>query len=77
MAQEMERRIALQTREALQRTLRDCPDDLENAHRDDPSRQSDFTHSTRNSTLNNDRTARGPVRREEALNSLSLINKNC
>jgi hypothetical protein len=37
MAQEKERRIALQTCEALQQTLQDRPDDLENAHRDGPS----------------------------------------
>ncbi len=77
MPQEMERRIALQTREALQQTLQDHPDDLENAPRDGPSCQSDFTHSTGNSTLNSNRTAQGPARREEALKSLSLINKNC
>ncbi len=41
-----------------------------------PSHQSDFTHFTGNSTLNNDRTAQGLARKEEALKSLSLINKN-
>jgi hypothetical protein len=65
------------THEALQQTLQDHPDDLKNAHRDGLSCRSDFTHSTGNSTLNNNRTARGPARREEVLKSLSLINKNC
>ncbi len=63
--------------EALQQTLQDHPDDLENSYRDGLSRQSDFTHSTGNSNLNNDRTAQDPVRREEARKSLSLISKNC
>jgi hypothetical protein len=61
----------------LQQTFRGSPDDPENAHRDGPSRQSDFTHSNGNSTLNNNGTAQGLVRREEAFKSLSLISKNC
>ncbi len=64
-------------REALQETLQDCPDDLDDALRDGPSRHSDFTHSTGNSTLNNVGTAQGPARMDEALKSILLINKNC
>jgi hypothetical protein len=41
------------------------------------SRQSDFTHSIGNSTMNNAGTAQGLARRKEALKSLSLINQNC
>ncbi len=64
-------------REALQQILHDRPDDLDNAHRDGSSHRSDFSHSTGNSTLNDDGTARGPARKKEALKSIILINKNC
>jgi hypothetical protein len=71
-------RITLEgAQEALQETLQDRFDDLDDALRDGPSCRSDFTHSIGNSTLNNDGTARGPTRMEEALKSISFINKNC
>ncbi len=65
-----------EARDALQQTLWDRPDDLESSHRDGLSYQSDITHSTGNSTLNNEGAAQGPARKEEALKSLSLIKKN-
>ncbi len=62
--------------EALHQTLCDCPDDMDNVLRDGPSHRLDFTHSTGNSTMNNDGTARGLARMERALKNITLINKN-
>jgi hypothetical protein len=62
--------------EALHQTLHNRPDDINNALRYGPSRQSDFSHSTGNSTMNSDTTACAPAQMENALKNITLVNKN-
>jgi hypothetical protein len=62
--------------EALHQTLHDQPDDIDNALCDGLSRQSNFSHSTRNSKMNSDAAACTPARMENALKNITLVSKN-
>ncbi len=62
--------------EALAMTLRNCPDDIDNADHSGPSCRSGFSQSTGNSTNNSDATTRRHTLREEALKNIALVNKN-
>jgi hypothetical protein len=63
-------------KEAVSKTLRDRPDDIFDADRSGPSRRTDFTHSTGNSTNNSDASIRNHKRREKALKTIDLVDKN-
>jgi hypothetical protein len=63
-------------KEALEKTLRDKMDDIDNADYSGPSRRSDFSQSTGNSTNNTDATIRMHTHRNRALTTIALVNKN-
>jgi hypothetical protein len=63
-------------KEAVSKTLRDRPDDIFDADHSGPSRRTDFTHSTGNSTNNSDASIRNHKRREKALKAIDLVDKN-
>ena len=63
-------------KEALETTLRDRIDDIDDADRSGPSRRTDFSQSTRNSTNNTDATTRMHTHRKRALTTIALVNKN-
>ena len=62
-------------KEAVSKTLCDRPDDIFDAH-SGPSRRTDFTHSTSNSTNNSDASIQNHKRREKALKTIDLVDKN-
>jgi hypothetical protein len=64
-------------KEALETTLRDRNDDIDDADRSGPSHRTDFSQSTGNSIHNTDATARMHTHRECALTTIALVNKNC
>ena len=64
-------------KEALETTLRDRIADIDDADRSGPSRRTDFSQSTGNSTNNTDATTRMHTHRERALTTIALVNKNC
>jgi hypothetical protein len=63
-------------KEALETTLQDRIDDIDNADRSGPSCHTDFSQSTGNSTNNTDATAHMHTHRERALTTIALVNKN-
>jgi len=63
-------------KEALETTLQDWIDDIEDADRSGPSRCTDFSQSTGNSTNNTGATTRMHTHREQALTTIALVNKN-
>jgi len=63
-------------KEALETTLRDRIADIDDADRSGPSRRTDFSQSTGNSTNNTDATTRMHTHRERALTTIALVNKN-
>jgi hypothetical protein len=63
-------------REALAMTLRDWIDDVDDANRSGPSRQTDFLQSTGNSTNNSDAPPRLHTQRATALKTIVLVDKN-
>ena len=63
-------------KEMVSKTLRDQPDDIFDADHSGPSRRTDFTHSTGNSTNNSDASIRNHKRREKALKNIDLVDKN-
>ncbi len=63
-------------KEALEMTLRDRIDDIDNADRSGPSCCTDFSQSTENSTNNTDATTCMHTHRERALTIIALVNKN-
>jgi len=63
-------------KEMVSKTLRDRPDDIFDADHSGPSRRTDFTHSTGNSTNNSDASIRNHKRREKALKNIDLVEKN-
>jgi hypothetical protein len=63
-------------KEAVSKTLRDRPDNIFDADHSGPSRRTDFTHSTGNSTNNSDASIRNHKLREKALKAIDLVDKN-
>jgi hypothetical protein len=63
-------------KEALEMTLRDWINDIDNADRSGLSRRTDFSQSTGNSTNNTDATMHMHTHRERALTTITLVNKN-
>jgi hypothetical protein len=63
-------------KEVLETTLQDQVDDIVNADRSGPSRRTDFSQSTGNSTNNTDATTRMHTHRKRALTTIALVNKN-
>jgi hypothetical protein len=63
-------------KKALEMTLRDRIDDIDNADRSGPSRRTDFSQSTENSTNSTDATMRMHTHRERTLTTIALVNKN-
>ena len=68
--------IGHQDQEALAMTLRDWIDDVDDAARSGPSRQTDFLQSTGNSTNNSNATTRLHAQRANALKTIALVDKN-
>ena len=60
-------------KEAVSKTLRYGPDDIFDADHSGPSRRTDFTHSTGNSTNNSDASIRNHKRQEKALKTIDLV----
>ncbi len=63
-------------KEALETTLRDRIDDIDDADCSGPSHCTDFSQSTGNSTNNTDATTRMHTHSEQALTTIALVNKN-
>jgi hypothetical protein len=63
-------------KEALETTLQDRIDDINNADHSGPSCRTDFSQSTGNSTNNTDATTHMHTHRERALMTIALVNKN-
>jgi hypothetical protein len=63
-------------REALARTLRDRPDDINNDNKNRTSRRTNFSQSTGNSTNNLDATTCCHTLKEKARKNIALVNKN-
>ena len=63
-------------KEAVSKTLHDQPDDIFDADHSGPSRRTDVTHSTGNSTNNSDASIRNHKRRFFALKTINLVDKN-
>jgi hypothetical protein len=63
-------------KEALETTLRDRIDDIDDADCSGPSCWTDFSQSTGNSTNNTDATTRMHTHRKRALTTIALLNKN-
>ena len=63
-------------REALAMTLRDRIDDVDDADRSGPSRRTNFSQSTGNSTNNSDATTQLHTQRATALKTIVLVDKN-
>jgi hypothetical protein len=63
-------------KDTLETTLRDRIDDIDDADRSGPSRRTDFSQSTGNSTNNTDATTRMHTHRKRALTTIALVNKN-
>ena len=61
---------------AVSKTLRDRPDDIFDCDRSGPSRRTDFSQSTGNSTNNSDSSVRAHKRRAKALKAIQLVDKN-
>ncbi len=62
--------------EALVMTLRDRIDNVDDAARSGPSRRTDFSQSTRDSTNNSDATTRLHTQRATALKTITLVDNN-
>jgi hypothetical protein len=63
-------------REALAQTLRDRVEDIDDADRSGPSRRTDFSCSTGNSTNNLEATIRQHTLGAKALKNINLVDKN-
>jgi hypothetical protein len=63
-------------KEALETTLQDRIDDIDNADRSGPSHRTDFSQSTGNLTNNTNATTRMHTHCERALTTIPLANKN-
>jgi hypothetical protein len=63
-------------KEALEKTLRDRIDDIDDADHSGPSHCTDFSQSTGNSINNTNATTRMHTHRERALTTIALVNKN-
>jgi hypothetical protein len=63
-------------REALAQTLRDRVEDIDDADRSGPSRRTDFSCSTGNSTNNSEATVRQHTLRAKALRNIDLVDRN-
>jgi hypothetical protein len=63
-------------KEAVSKTLRDRSDDIFDCDRSGPSRRTDFSQSTGNSTNNSDSSVRAHKRSAKALKAIELVDKN-
>ncbi len=61
---------------AVSKTLRDRPDDIFDCDRSGPSRRTDFSQSTGNSTNNSDSSVCAHKQRAKTLKAIQLVDKN-